>query len=258
MRQLQRDGVIRHVGVSNYSLDRSKRAERALGAPVVSDQIVDHLDHAASPGRTTKRAVRAGPPRQRVIGRSDRHEAFVPQPPAVQPPRYTTGRAIDSEAVARAADHVERSDPAEIHRLQLSPVRASTMPTSDDTRLGDRAQVHHESPDDDRAGTASFARPPAATTARGTRTPARQAERSRAPTACGQRPSTSPSRSAAGVDRRSHGTDRSLHTPMTTLRRQPVPPRRSSGRQATRELPRPRWYGERQIHVTTRSRRRSV
>jgi aryl-alcohol dehydrogenase-like predicted oxidoreductase len=39
MRQLQRDGVIRHVGVSNYPLDRWKRAERALGSPVVSNQI---------------------------------------------------------------------------------------------------------------------------------------------------------------------------------------------------------------------------
>src|SRR5215216_6265740 len=39
MRQLQRDGVIRHVGVSNYSLDRWKRAEEALGSPVVSNQI---------------------------------------------------------------------------------------------------------------------------------------------------------------------------------------------------------------------------
>ena len=39
MRQLQRDGVIRDVGVSNYSLDRWKRAERALGSPVVSNQV---------------------------------------------------------------------------------------------------------------------------------------------------------------------------------------------------------------------------
>jgi aryl-alcohol dehydrogenase-like predicted oxidoreductase len=39
MRQLQRDGVIRHVGVSNYSLDRWKRAESALGSPVVSNQV---------------------------------------------------------------------------------------------------------------------------------------------------------------------------------------------------------------------------
>ena len=39
MRQLQRRGLVRHVGVSNYSLDRWNRAERALGAPVVSNQI---------------------------------------------------------------------------------------------------------------------------------------------------------------------------------------------------------------------------
>jgi aryl-alcohol dehydrogenase-like predicted oxidoreductase len=39
MRQLQRDGLIHNVGVSNYRLDRWKRAERALGSPVVSNQI---------------------------------------------------------------------------------------------------------------------------------------------------------------------------------------------------------------------------
>jgi aryl-alcohol dehydrogenase-like predicted oxidoreductase len=39
MRQLQRDNVIRHVGVSNYPLDRWKRAEQTLGSPVVSNQI---------------------------------------------------------------------------------------------------------------------------------------------------------------------------------------------------------------------------
>jgi len=45
MRQLQRDGVIRHVGVSNYSLDRWQRAEGALGSPVVSNQIEYSLAH---------------------------------------------------------------------------------------------------------------------------------------------------------------------------------------------------------------------
>jgi aryl-alcohol dehydrogenase-like predicted oxidoreductase len=39
MRQLRRDGVVGHVGVSNYSLDRWKRAEAALDAPVVSNQV---------------------------------------------------------------------------------------------------------------------------------------------------------------------------------------------------------------------------
>jgi aryl-alcohol dehydrogenase-like predicted oxidoreductase len=39
MRQLQHENVIRHVGVSNYSLERWERAERALGSPVVSNQV---------------------------------------------------------------------------------------------------------------------------------------------------------------------------------------------------------------------------
>ena len=39
MRGLLDDGVIRRVGVSNYSLLRWRVAERALGRPVVSDQV---------------------------------------------------------------------------------------------------------------------------------------------------------------------------------------------------------------------------
>jgi aryl-alcohol dehydrogenase-like predicted oxidoreductase len=36
---LQRDGLVRHVGVSNFSLDQWKRAEDLLGAPVLSNQV---------------------------------------------------------------------------------------------------------------------------------------------------------------------------------------------------------------------------
>ena len=39
MRDLQRNGVIRHIGVSNYSLDRWQAAEGALGGPVLSNQV---------------------------------------------------------------------------------------------------------------------------------------------------------------------------------------------------------------------------
>jgi aryl-alcohol dehydrogenase-like predicted oxidoreductase len=39
MRSLQADGLVRHVGVSNYSLSRWREAELALGGPVVSDQV---------------------------------------------------------------------------------------------------------------------------------------------------------------------------------------------------------------------------
>src|SRR5580700_7872702 len=39
MRALQRVGLVGEVGVSNYSLDRWRAAERALGAPVLSNQV---------------------------------------------------------------------------------------------------------------------------------------------------------------------------------------------------------------------------
>src|SRR5580693_3634149 len=39
MRALQRVGLVGEVGVSNYSLDRWRAAERALGGPVLSNQV---------------------------------------------------------------------------------------------------------------------------------------------------------------------------------------------------------------------------
>ncbi len=39
MRALQQSGVIRHIGVSNYSLARWQAAEAALGGPVLSNQV---------------------------------------------------------------------------------------------------------------------------------------------------------------------------------------------------------------------------
>jgi aryl-alcohol dehydrogenase-like predicted oxidoreductase len=39
MRSLQKSGVIRQIGVSNYSLDRWQAAEGALGGPVFSNQV---------------------------------------------------------------------------------------------------------------------------------------------------------------------------------------------------------------------------
>ena len=61
MSRLQRTGVIRHVGVSNFSLGRWQAAERALGSPVLSNQVQyslvargperDLVPYAASEGR---------------------------------------------------------------------------------------------------------------------------------------------------------------------------------------------------------------
>jgi aryl-alcohol dehydrogenase-like predicted oxidoreductase len=39
MRRLRRDGIVQHVGVSNYPLGRWQSAERALGEPVLSNQV---------------------------------------------------------------------------------------------------------------------------------------------------------------------------------------------------------------------------
>src|SRR5580765_346529 len=39
MRQLQRAGVVRHVGVSNFSAAQWEAGEHALGAPIVSNQV---------------------------------------------------------------------------------------------------------------------------------------------------------------------------------------------------------------------------
>ena len=46
MRTLLRDGGIGAVGVSNYSLARWRKADRALGRPVVSNQVQFSLAHA--------------------------------------------------------------------------------------------------------------------------------------------------------------------------------------------------------------------
>jgi aryl-alcohol dehydrogenase-like predicted oxidoreductase len=43
MARLQRTGLIRHVGVSNFGLRRWQDAERALGGPVLSNQVLYNL-----------------------------------------------------------------------------------------------------------------------------------------------------------------------------------------------------------------------
>ena len=52
MAELQREGVVRHVGVSNFSLDGWRRAEDCLGGPVLSNQVCYSLIH-----RSPERAV---------------------------------------------------------------------------------------------------------------------------------------------------------------------------------------------------------
>lgn len=43
MRRVKGAGIARHIGVSNYSLRRWKHAEKALGAPILSNQVLFNL-----------------------------------------------------------------------------------------------------------------------------------------------------------------------------------------------------------------------
>jgi aryl-alcohol dehydrogenase-like predicted oxidoreductase len=43
MGRLQREGIVTHVGVSNYSLSQWQDAERALGGPILSNQVQYNL-----------------------------------------------------------------------------------------------------------------------------------------------------------------------------------------------------------------------
>ena len=43
MKNLQAEGLIRHAGVSNFKLDRWRRAEEDFGGPVLSNQVQYHL-----------------------------------------------------------------------------------------------------------------------------------------------------------------------------------------------------------------------
>lgn len=52
MRRLQDEGIVTHVGVSNFSADRWRHAEDALGRPVLSNQVQYSLVH-----RKPERAV---------------------------------------------------------------------------------------------------------------------------------------------------------------------------------------------------------
>jgi aryl-alcohol dehydrogenase-like predicted oxidoreductase len=63
MRRLQDAGLVRHVGVSNFSVDRWAAAERELGRPVLSDQVQFSL-LAATP---SSRAVPYARERDRLV-----------------------------------------------------------------------------------------------------------------------------------------------------------------------------------------------
>jgi len=60
MRRLQQRGLVRHVGVSNFSLAQWQAAERALGAPVLSNQVELSLAVRGPERQLVPHAARAG------------------------------------------------------------------------------------------------------------------------------------------------------------------------------------------------------
>jgi aryl-alcohol dehydrogenase-like predicted oxidoreductase len=60
LRRLLDQGLVRNVGVSNYSLDRWRVAERALGRPVVSNQVRFSLADLGLAGLSRTHANAAG------------------------------------------------------------------------------------------------------------------------------------------------------------------------------------------------------
>src|SRR4051794_39230866 len=60
MRLLQQVGLVENVGVSNYSLARWQRAERALGTPVLSNQVQYSLAHRGPEDDLLPYAARQG------------------------------------------------------------------------------------------------------------------------------------------------------------------------------------------------------
>ena len=105
MRRLLDDGIIRHVGVSNFSASAWRSAEDALGSPVMSNQVqynllfrkheAENLDHAAVQGPPRDRLQPAGqgsprgPLRRRerpdVTGSAQRSAVPAREPPTGRP-----------------------------------------------------------------------------------------------------------------------------------------------------------------------------
>ncbi len=103
--RLQGEGLVRHVGVSNYSLGRWIQAEAALGGPVLSNQVQYSL-------------VRRGPERD-LIPWAAAHEriviAYSPLAQGLLSGRYDSSHRPDSGIRATASlflpDNLERAAP---------------------------------------------------------------------------------------------------------------------------------------------------
>ena len=106
MRALLDVGLVRHVGVSNFPTEWWRRAERSLGAPVLSNQVQYSLAcrkpdrdggavpyaQAVRPHRHRLQPARAGPARRPLRRRPPATGLGSRQQPAVPAPRTSSGR----------------------------------------------------------------------------------------------------------------------------------------------------------------------
>ena len=104
MRTLQAGGLIRHVGVSNYSLRRWRAAEAALGGPVVSNQVRYSLLTRKPERRLLPHAAAAG----RLI------VAYSPLAQGVLAAKYTADTApggVRARNLLFSAENLRRAEP---------------------------------------------------------------------------------------------------------------------------------------------------
>lgn len=107
VRPLLASGVVRRIGVSNYSLDRWRESERALRSPVVANQVrfslvspgpaMDLVPYAAERGRLI---VAYSPLGQGLLARAGESAAPLPGFRAMNALAGTRGRRIERLAAA--------------------------------------------------------------------------------------------------------------------------------------------------------------
>ena len=122
MRALQDVGLVDHVGVSNYSLDRWRGAEAALGRPVLSNQV--QYSPGAPPARGRPAALRRG---ERPTG--DR----------LQPARSGAARGRGTRAQNPPSGAIRRLNPLflPVNLERLAPLLAVLREVAD-------AHEHHD------------------------------------------------------------------------------------------------------------------
>ena len=113
MRELLDSGEIGAAGVSNYSLDRWRKADAALGRPVISNQVQFSLAHAdaarrpgalrraGEPGRDRLQPAGPGPARRQVRRRQPPGRRPGGEP-AVRHREPAPGRAAAADCCARS------------------------------------------------------------------------------------------------------------------------------------------------------------